>query len=56
MDRAADGNGSRYDAETTAATLADMGYDVQIIDGDWGASYYAETDDEHCAVMSLEDL
>ena len=55
MDRAAAENGSRWDAETTAAGMRQIGHDVQIVEGDWGASYTADTDDEHAAMLSLED-
>lgn len=41
------------DAEQAASALMAQGFDVEIIDGDWGASYYADYDEEHAAVMAL---
>lgn len=55
MDRAARENGSKWDADTTAAELRRQGYAVEVVPGDWGASYFADTEAEHNAVMSLED-
>lgn len=43
------------DVHEAAAALCAQGYDVEIIDGDWGASYLADTEDEHEAVRCLSD-
>ena len=42
------------DSQQAADALIAQGFAVEIVDGDWGASYHAETDDEHNAVQSLE--
>jgi hypothetical protein len=55
MDRAAEDNGSQWDANATAAEMRRQGYEVTIEDGDWGASYSADTADEHEAMMGLAD-
>ena len=55
MDRAATENGSKWDAEATAAEMRRQGYEVQMADGDWSASYYADTEAEHDAMMGLAD-
>ena len=54
MDRAAEENGSRWDADTTEQWLRDNGLDVQVVDGDWGPTYYADTDEEHDVLMEME--
>lgn len=43
------------DSEEAAQALRGQGYEVEIIDGDWGASYYADTEGEHNAVQDLSD-
>ena len=55
MDRAAAENGSQWDAEATAAEMRRQGYAVCLVDGDWGASYTADTADEHAAMMDIEE-
>lgn len=51
-DRAAQELGG-LDAEQAAEALRDAGHDVEIIEGDWGVSYYADSSDEHDAVMAF---
>lgn len=53
-DRAAEEMGG-IDAEAAAEMLRKHGYDVEVINGDWGASYRADTDDEHDAIQNLPD-
>ena len=55
MNRAAEENGSRWTAENTAMAMREMGFSVEIIDGDWGTSYHVDTEDEHQAMLQLED-
>ena len=52
-DRAAEELGG-MDSEQAAEALRAQGYEVEIVDGDWGSSYHADNDDKHQAVMSLE--
>ena len=42
------------DSQQAADALIAQGYAVDIVDGDWGASYLADTEAEHYAVQSLE--
>lgn len=51
--RAADEMGSGLTAEVAAEKLRARGHDVEIIDGDWGSSYYADEPIEHNEVQNL---
>ena len=46
---------SGIDADAALERLESLGYEVELVDGDWGACYYADTDAEHGAVMELSD-
>lgn len=46
---------SGMDSEQAAEALRAQGYEVEIIDGDWGSSYRADTEDEHNAVQNLSE-
>lgn len=40
-------------AEAAAEALRILGHAVDVVDGDWGPCYYADTDAEHWAVSDL---
>ena len=52
--RAATDVGSELTADVAAEALAKRGLNVEVIDGDWGSSYLAESDDEHWEVQNLK--
>ena len=53
-DRATEEMGG-LNAEQAAKALIEQGYGVELMDGDWGASYHADTEDEHNAVQDLSE-
>ena len=52
--RAAADMQSDLTAEKAAALLRGRGHEVEIIDGDWGSSYYADDPIEHNEVQNLQ--
>lgn len=52
-DRAAAELGSKLTADKAAKALRKKGLSVEIINGDWGSSYLADSPEEHDAVAAL---
>ena len=52
--RAATEMQSALTADKAAAMLRERGHEVDVIDGDWGSSYYADEPLEHNEVQNLQ--